>query len=315
MLEFPQQKDADTPLYAEDTDAPLPEQLNPNTRYAYFSTIAKGGKSLIKSCRDLHLRRTICYKSLRPEFINDPIETRRLLREARISACLQHPNTVPTYELGRDNKGNYYFTMKLVHGYTLREVLNYRERYDLTQLMEVIEQVGQALGYAHSKGVLHRDIKPDNILIGPYGEVLLLDWGLAKVWHRTDTTDSDEDINEAEGDPGMTGEGKLQGTVMYMSPEQINRDPDISFQSDLYSMGALLYECLTGTTPFQGDFIPTLLQQIRTETPADPRKVTRQHVPEVLANLTMQCLQKDPARRPESAGELVRILRENWLND
>ncbi len=315
MPEFPQQKEADTRLYAEETDAPLPEQLNPNTRYAYFSTIAKGGKSLIKSCRDLHLRRTICYKSLRPEFINDPIETRRLLREARISACLQHPNTVPTYELGRDNKGNYYFTMKLVHGYTLREVLNYRERYDLTQLVEVIEQVGQALGYAHAKGVLHRDIKPDNILIGPYGEVLLLDWGLAKVWYRSDSAAGDEELEEAEGDPGMTGEAKLQGTLMYMSPEQINRDPDISFRSDLYSMGVLLYETLTGTTPFQGDLVPTLLQQIRNDTPPDPRKVTRQHVPEVLAKVTMQCLQKDPALRPESASELVRILRENWLND
>ncbi|NND69492.1 MAG: hypothetical protein HKN19_18015 [Halioglobus sp.] len=145
MPEFRQQQEADTPLYAEETDAPLPETLNPSTRYAYFSTIAKGGKSLIKSCRDLHLRRTICYKTLRPEFVNDPIENRRLLREARISAALQHPNTMPTYELGRDNKGHYYFTMKLVHGYTLREILNYRERYDLTQLMEVLEQVGQAL--------------------------------------------------------------------------------------------------------------------------------------------------------------------------
>jgi len=315
MPEFQQQKGADTALYAEETDAPLPQKLNPNTRYAYFSTIAKGGKSLIKSCRDLHLRRTICYKTLRPDFVNDPIENQRLLREARISAALQHPNTFPTYELGRDNRGNYYFTMKLVHGYTLRELLDYRERYDLTQLMEVLEQVGQALGYAHSMGVLHRDIKPDNILIGPYGEVLLLDWGLAKVWSRTDRQADDENHDEAEGDPGMTGEGKLQGTVMYMSPEQIDRDPGISFQSDIYSLGALLYETLTGTTPFQGDIVQSLLQQIRTDTPPDPRTVSKQPVPEILAELAMQCLHKDPARRPESAEQLVRVLRNDWLNE
>ncbi len=315
MPEFAQQKEAATPLYAEETDAPLPEKLNPNTRYVYFSTIAKGGKSLIKSCRDLHLRRTVCYKTLRPEFVNDPIENRRLLREARISAGLQHPNTVPTYELGRDNKGNYYFTMKLVHGYTLREVLEYRERYDLTQLMEVIEQVGQALAYAHSMGVLHRDIKPENILIGPYGEVLLLDWGLAKVWHKADESEGEEGQEEAEGDPGMTGEAKLQGTVMYMSPEQINRDPDISFQSDLYSLGGLIYECLTGTTPFQGDIVQALLHQIRTDMPPDPRKVAKLPVPDILAELAMQCLQKDPALRPASAEELVRVLRNDWLND
>ncbi|MEM9256326.1 MAG: serine/threonine-protein kinase [Pseudomonadota bacterium] len=313
MPEFQQWQIADGPLYAEETDAPLPEKLNPNTRYAHFSIIAKGGKSLIKSCRDLHLRRTICYKCLRPEFVDDPIENRRLLREARISAALQHPNTMPTYEIGRDNKGRYYFTMKLVHGYTLREVLNFRERYDLTQLMEVLEQVGQALAYAHAKGVLHRDIKPDNILIGPYGEVLLLDWGLAKVWHKADALEEDEGV-ETAGDPGMTGEAKLQGTVMYMSPEQINRDPDISFQSDLYSLGALLYETLTGTTPFQGDIIHSLLNKIRTETPPDPRSVTEQYVPDALADLAMQCLQKDPFHRPESAEHMVRTLRENWLN-
>ncbi len=314
MPEFQQQKGADATLYAEETDAPLPETLNHKTRYAYFSQIAKGGKSIISSCRDLHLRRTVCYKTLRPEFVNDPIENTRLLREARISAGLQHPNTVPTYELGRDNRGNYYFTMKLVHGYTLREVLDYRERYDLTQLMEVLVQVGQALGYAHSMGVVHRDMKPDNILIGPYGEVLLLDWGLAKVWHKADAKDGDEDHEEAEGDPGMTGEAKLQGTVMYMSPEQINRDPDISHQSDIYSLGALLYEILAGTTPFQGDIVQSLLNQIREDTPPDPRTVAKHPVPDVLAELAMRCLQKNPAARPETAENLVRVLRDDWIN-
>lgn len=314
MLEFPQQKSADAPLYIEETDAPLPEKLNPNTRYAFFSTIAKGGKSLIKSCRDLHLRRTICYKTLRPEFIDNPIENARLLREARISAMLQHPNTVPTYELGRDNRGNYYFTMKLVHGYTLREVLNYRERYDLTQLMDVILQVGRALAYAHARGVLHRDIKPDNILIGPYGEVLLLDWGLAKVWSKDADKISEEPAqeNEVAGEKGMTGEDKLQGTVMYMSPEQIDRDPSISFTSDIYSLGAVLYETLTGTTPFQGEVVQTLLEKVRTEKPTPPQSATKQRVPQVLADLSMQCLEKDPAKRPSSADEFMRTLREGW---
>lgn len=332
MLEFHQRKDSDPHLYEEDTDAPLAEKLNPNTRYAFFSTIATGGKSLIKSCRDLHLGRTVCYKTLRPEFVNDPIESRRLLREARISAGLQHPNTVPTYEVGRTNRGHYYFTMKLVHGYTLREVLDYRERYDLTQLVDVIVQVAQALGYAHAKGVLHRDIKPDNILIGPYGEVLLLDWGLAKVWRRDAQREVEVEVDsadEANGErsakemisglndktviaTGMTGEAKLQGTLMYMSPEQANRDPSINARADLYSLGALLYETLTGQTPFTGDHVQTLLASIRNDMPADPREVTKAHVPKVLAKLTMQCLQKDPLQRPATADEMVRILRENW---
>ena len=169
-------------VYLQDTDKPLPESINYRTRYAYFKTIARGGKSLIMSCKDLHLSRVVCYKTLRPELANDPIEQQRLLREARVSALLQHPNTVPTYEIGRDSKGKLYFTMKLVHGYTLREILDFRDRYDLGQLIEVAVQVAHALEYAHGHGVVHRDIKPENILIGPYGETLLLDWGLAKVW-------------------------------------------------------------------------------------------------------------------------------------
>ncbi len=321
MHEFPQQNIEDARVYAEETDMPLPETLNPNTRYAFFSTIAKGGKSLIQSCRDLHLRRTVCYKTLRSEFINDPIENHRLLREARISAMLQHPNTIPTYELGRDNRGNYYFTMKLVHGYTLREVLDYRERYDLTQLMDLMVQVARALGYAHSRGVVHRDIKPENILVGPYGEVLLMDWGLAKVWPK-DSLSSDAAVGEAEIEAaatsavltgaGMTGEGKLQGTVMYMSPEQITRDPGINAQSDWYSFGSVLYEVLTGVTPFQGERVQLLLDQIRNELPADPRSVTKVRVPKVLSDLAMSCLQKDPLDRPTSADAVLRILREGY---
>lgn len=315
MLEFPQPKGGDSRLYIEETDAPLPETLNPRTRYAFFSDIARGGKSLIKSCRDLHLRRTVCYKTLRAEFVNDPIENKRLLREARISAMLQHPNTIPTYELGRDSRGNYYFTMKLVHGYTLREVLNYRERYDLSQMLDVLVQVGRALAYAHSRGVVHRDIKPDNILIGPYGEVLLLDWGLAKVWHKdTAASDDEAEIDEADAGPGMTGEGKLQGTVMYMSPEQIDRDPGINEKSDIYSLGSLLYEVLTGVTPFQGDNIRLLLEKIRADVPPDPREAAKTRnakakVPDSLAKLTMKCLEKTPQSRPGSMDEILRVLR------
>ncbi len=107
---------------------------------------------------------------MRSEFKKDPIENKRFLREARVSGLLQHPNTVPTYEIGRNNRGHLYFTMKLIHGYTFREVLNYRNRYDLSQLMDVIVQLGHAFAYAHSVGVLHRDVKPENILVGTYGE-------------------------------------------------------------------------------------------------------------------------------------------------
>ncbi|BFM09360.1 serine/threonine protein kinase [Halioxenophilus aromaticivorans] len=312
MLEFKEQKNSHGPIYVEDTDAPLPEKLNPKTRYAYFSAIANGGKSIIQSCMDLHLRRTVCYKSLRPEFVKSEVENLRLLREARISARLQHPNTMPTYELGRDGRGQYYFTMKLVHGYTLREVLHYRERYDLTQLSEVIQKVASALAYAHSRGVLHRDIKPDNILVGAYGEVLLLDWGLAKVWPKQvdEAQVVDLVVDEVSAAVGMTGEEKLQGTVMYMSPEQVDRDPAISFASDVYSLGAVLYETLSGETPFQGDVVRRVIDDVRSAAPAVPKSPAGGKLPQGLVDLTMQCLEKDPAQRPESVDEFIRLLRE-----
>ncbi len=324
MHQFPEPStDEYAHIDLEDTDKPLPETISQSTRYAYFKTIATGGKSLIQSCKDMHLGRVVCYKQLKPEFADDPIEQQRLLREARVSAMLQHPNTVPTYELGRDSKGRVYFTMKLVHGYTLREVLDYRERYDLTQLVDVVIQVAFALEYAHSHGVIHRDIKPENVLVGPYGEVLLLDWGLAKVWAK-DPANEQSLVPEsktpnrktvggsAKAETGITGQGALQGTLAYMSPEQIARDPDIDFPTDIYSLGAVLYEILAGVQPFTSDNIEELTQQITEQVPPKPSDVARWSIPELLESTAMRALAKDPADRWRSCGELIRLLQQDW---
>lgn len=317
-MKFPQPtKEEYASIYLEDTDRALPKRLNQNTRYAYFKTIAKGGKSLIKSCKDLHLSRVICYKTLRPEFADDPIEQQRLLREARVSAMLQHPNTIPTYELGRDNSDHYYFTMKLVHGYTLREILDYRERYDLTQLIDVVLQIGYALEYAHNHGVAHRDIKPENILVGPFGEVLLLDWGLAKVWNPDGTSETATEVagEEPDQNPSLTARGELQGTVSYMSPEQINRDPSIDVRTDVYSLGAVLYEILVGRTAAQGERIDQIVTSTLSLEPDRPSEVSKFEVPPLLEDLAMACLKKDPMDRLQTIRELIRLLQEDWRSD
>ncbi len=314
MSEYPKLKLPDEPkLFIEQTDAELAKKPDPNFRYAYFKTIAKGGKSLIQSCKDLHLNREICYKTLLPEFAEDAIEQKRLLREARVSAMLQHPNTVPTYELGRDRGGHYYFTMKLVHGYTLREIYDYRERYDLGQLVKIIIQIAYALEYAHTMGVIHRDIKPENVLIGPYGEVLLLDWGLAKVWNKagSESLIESEVPSGATEDMTMTGFQKLQGTLFYMSPEQIERDPTIDSRSDIYSLGILLYEALTGRTPATGELIDEVIQSTLNVEPPKPSEIT-DNIPRLLEEAVMACIQKQPEQRLQTAGELVRKLQQNW---
>ena len=316
MLKFQQPPKEYDDVFLEDTDRPLPEVLNPNTRYMFLSTLAKGGKSIIRTCRDMHLSRVVVYKSLRPEFVNDPIEQRRLLREARVMALLQHPNTVPVYEIGRDREGRVYFTMKLVHGYTLREIMDYRERYDLTQLVEVIEQVAQALNYAHDHGVAHRDIKPENILAGPYGEVLLFDWGLAKVWNKDGTSmEEPEPGKTLEGSKKtLTGHGKLQGTPIYMSPEQIRRDPDISFGTDVYSLGVVLYELLAGQVPIDAEHTYEIIEAVEKQQPVKPSSISKYPVPKMLEDLAMRCLEKDPAKRPDMK-EFIQILQEDWAQD
>lgn len=296
---FPQAEDDYPVVTLKDTDNPLPKRIHPHTRYAYFKTIARGGRSIIQSCKDLHLMRVVCYKTLKPEFADDPDQQRRFVREARVSAMLQHPNTVPTYEIGRDMRGHYYFTMKLVHGYTLREIFDFRERYDLTRLVEVVIQVGHALEYAHGHGVAHRDIKPENVLVGPFGEVLLMDWGLAKVWH-------------PDGESEAVDQDPLEGTISYMSPEQIRNDSDLDYRTDIYSLGAVLYEVLTGRPPVVGESVDEILNQTLTGDLALPSQVANTLVPARLEAICMQCLRLAADERIQTAGELIRELQEDW---
>ena len=280
---FPHPQDKYAVVYLKDTDLDLPDHVvNSDMRYTQFKTVAKGGKCLIQSCKDYHLSRIIAHKSLLKEIADDPFEQRRFLREARVTAMLQHPNTIPVYELSRDNRGHYFFTMKLVEGYTLREVLDTSTKegtlpvdgYGFHRMVTILIQVANALDYAHNHGVVHRDIKPANILMGPFGEVLLLDWGLAKVW-----SEEPEELPDmpllTDGDPSLTAQGRLQGTALYMSPEQIDESPDLDHRSDIYSLGVVLYEILAGQHMFVGDEVLKLLDQAKNVKPPPPSEIAK----------------------------------------
>ena len=317
---FPHPQDKYPVVHIEDTDLDLPSHVqNTGMRYTQFKTIAKGGKCLIQSCKDYHLSRIVAHKSLLKEFADDPFEQKRFLREARVTALMQHPNTIPIYELSRDNKSHYFFTMKLVEGYTLREVLDQAiadgtqavDGYGFHRMVTLLIQVANALDYAHSHGVIHRDVKPANILMGPFGEVLLLDWGLATVW-----SESPEEVPDmpllTDGDPSLTASGKLQGTAHYMSPEQIEASPSIDHRTDLYSIGALLYEILAGRTTFEGERVGDLLQQVKTTVPPRPSEVAPDRdIPSQLEDICMRLIEKDPDERIQNARRLVAQLR-SW---
>ncbi len=316
-MQFPQPNAEESSVYLEETDRVLPTKLNSQTRYAFFKTIARGGKSIIQSCKDLHLGRIICYKELRKELADNDVERQRFVREARVTAMLQHPSTVPVYELGRNARGHLYFTMKLVHGYTLRELIKdeYRDRYDLTQLVDVVLQTAQGLAFAHAHGVVHRDIKPENILVGPFGEVLLLDWGLAKVWDREGVSPDPPETEDLvkSSDVTITHQGKLEGTAAYMSPEQIRREDTIDGRTDIFSLGTVLYEILAGVRPTKGDTIHKVLQSALEDEATKPSEISKYQVPERLEDICMWCIRKDPDRRIQTAAQLVRELQEKWI--
>lgn len=307
-------------IYRNDTDGSLSAdaQLKNNTRYLYFRKVAKGGKCLIQACRDTHLGRIVCHKTLLKEFSKDEEERRLFLREARVTAMLQHPNTAPVYEVGFDAKGHYYFTMKLVSGVTLREVLDglrsgdkeTTAAWDLQRLIDVVIQVGQVLNYAHVHGVVHCDVKPENIVIGSFGEVLLLDWGLAWL---TDKEAADAvAVDAADDNRTMKSKDSHPGTPLYMSPEQV-AGADLDHHTDIYSLGAILFEILTGQQLAWGNSLDEVLRNKMDATPPTPSIVAPDRsIPVPLESLCQRCIQTEIEHRVHTMLEVIHELLY-WL--
>lgn len=300
---------------AKDTDRQLSQYYsNSFTRYSNFEPLAKGGSAVLQTCRDSNLGRIVVMKTLHPHLAQNEYMKARFLREARVTAQLQHPATVPVYEIGHDIEGRLYFTMKKVEGQTLREILDKQslgdqeaiDTFNLDRMLGIIIQVGNALLYAHVHGVVHRDIKPENILIGEFGEVIVLDWGVAKVW-----SNDEPELHEMEHEV-LTDTSQRPGTPLYMSPEQIRGGGDnIDGRTDVYGIGAVLYEVLTLKEPHRGENINETFEMILKEETIPPEKRTPERkIPKALSAIAMKALAKQPVDRYQSMEELITALRD-----
>jgi predicted Zn finger-like uncharacterized protein len=245
--------------------------IKDNERYILGNEIARGGMGSIVLTKDVNLRRNIVTKVLLNK--KSKLGTLRFIEEAQITGQLEHPNIPPVYDLGLNKDQNIFFTMKQIKGETLESIIKkcienkdlVKERYSFNVLVNIFVKVCNALEFAHSKKVIHRDIKPENIMVGEYGEVLLMDWGLAKI---IGTTEEFEELDEdrvssvrSEDESSNTLEGTTAGTPAFMSPEQATGQmEELDQRSDIYSLGATLYSVLALERPVKGKNIQDILK-------------------------------------------------------
>lgn len=258
-------------------------------RYRIERELGAGGMATVYLAEDLKHRRKVAIKVLREELAAS-VGASRFLREIEICAQLQHPNILPLLDSG-DAGGLLYYVMPYVEGQSLRQRLNREGELPIGEAIRILIEVVDALAYAHARGVVHRDIKPDNVMLSGR-HALVADFGVARA------------LSEATGHETMTSAGMALGTPAYMSPEQAMADPHVDHRSDLYSVGAMAYELLAGRPPFTGHTPQQVLSAHVTES-AEPVGKLRPGVGAALEQIVMRCLAKRPADRWQSAEELL----------
>ncbi|HET7505840.1 MAG TPA: serine/threonine-protein kinase, partial [Kofleriaceae bacterium] len=273
-------------------------------RYEPVGEHARGGLGRVVRAVDRRLGRTVAVKEL---LRHDPSNEARFLREAMITARLEHPGIVPVHEAGRWPNGNPYYVMKLVEGRTLKELIVERATLrDRLGLLPHVIAVADAVGYAHSEQVIHRDLKPSNVIVGEFGETIVVDWGLARDRKR-DVPEPSDEVLAAAGGWVSTVSGKVVGTPAYMSPEQARGDV-VDERADVYALGAVLYEVLAGTPPHT-DITPQAVLDRVIAGPPRPLAMVVPSVPGELATIVRKAMARDPAARYANAIALAEDLR------
>ncbi len=288
-------------LVSEESNGELPQPLGERTRYRVVARLGEGGMGEVYVAFDRDLRRELALKTVKAD--SDRPQIWRFLKEAQLLGQLGHPNIVPVYEMGLTHAGSPYYTMPVVRGETLHQILSslaledpaYLRVFSLTRLVQVFLQVTLAVEYAHVKGVVHRDIKPANIMVGEHGEVMLLDWGVAKLFGQAEVS--------TEAKQNITQSGFAVGTPTYMSPEQVTGE-NVDARTDVYALGILLYEILTLEPPFRGKLMEVMTAHLEKDPEAPRARAPEREIPLELERACLRALAKEPEARHQSAREL-----------
>ncbi len=334
----PQKKSRHVPARAAARKGRVPHRtvkVKGGVKYEVSQLVAQGGMGVIYKAHDLKCERTVAMKVMLKDDKAIREQLDRFVGEARITSRLEHPNIVPVHELGNDEDGNLFYTMKFVRGATLTDIIkDLREghrrtldEYPLGRLLTIFQKTCDAVAFAHSRGIVHRDLKPSNIMIGPYGEVLVLDWGLAKPMEGgapaaprpggpEDATEIDTMMIDTKETGLKTISGRAVGTPGFMSPEQLRGDgKGVDGRADVYALGAVLYSILTLYPPVRGKDVDELIRKIVAGdiTPPSAFNATGKSphcpggvIPQVLSDVAMKAMATSPLARYPSVMELQR---------
>ena len=310
--------------YSYTSEGIIDELRQGGSRYDDPIHINEGGMKDIYSVKDTTTGRRVALAVLKKESVD--LVKENFLREARITAFLQHPNIMPVYDIGIDDENTPYFTMKLSRGESLQQIINklrqnkseYRKLYPMTALIQIFRKVCEAVASAHSKGVIHLDIKPDNIQISNYGEVLLCDWGLSKITNadiEAPESLSDMDSLDMSEVSSVTRHDEIKGTPGYMAPEQANpRKGRRDSRTDTYALGAVLYSLLTLELPFMGKTTKEITRKTVQGKLVPPRKRNpAREIPASLEAVVMKAMARKPLDRYSTAEEIIQDI-DSWQN-
>lgn len=299
-------------------------------KYKFQGKLISGGMGAILEVIDQDLHRPTAMKVIKPSYKNDERALIEFIREAKITAMLEHPNIIPVHELGLSDETGLFFTMKLMKGEPLHHILNeikngnadYKKKYNVYALLNIFRKICDAVDFAHSKNIIHRDIKPHNIIVGHYGEVLLMDWGLALY-----IGDPDKENDQSQRDALMdilelTDKERniIQGSPAYMAPEQAGgNNSQLDKKTDIFLLAATFYHILTLEAPYTGETLKDVLQKAKQRDLIDPQKRNPdRHIPDELCHIVMKAASLKKDDRHDSVKDLISdiddVISVNWLN-